>query len=300
MPHKIVIGVATYNRNESLANLLTHARNLITPDGCVINVVIADNNPDKKAFKIYSEFKENPGFELLYVHEPMPNIAAVRNSVLQKAVELKADYVAFIDDDEYPEPEWISELYRTMIEYKADGATSSPIQIVDGKKVQWSKHVALRKNGSVRKICITNSVLFKIDVVTKSNIWFDTDFGLMTGEDVNFFSRATASGYKFVWCNKVLLYETLTSDRLTLEWQIDRAINNGYLKIFNHKKSGKNTTIKYYKTLFDLNIFSMATILSFCLSKSVQRKCLMKLRDCFGKIKCIFSNKSYTHYKRTS
>ena len=181
-----------------------------------------------------------------------------------------------------------------MIEYNADGATSAPV--IEGEKLP--KNVRKRKNGSIRKVCQTNSVIFKIEIIKNSNIWFDNSFQLMTGEDIDFFYRASSNGYKFVWCNKILLYETISDERKTLEWKIDRAINNGYLKIFNEKKYGKNITKKYYKILIDLIFFSFITILISPINLTYKNKCILKLMDCFGKIQSIFSNKTYVHYKR--
>ena len=134
----ILIGICTYNRNELLENALKHINNLNVPEQCEINVAIADNNPNKDA--------------------------------LEKGLNINADYIAFIDDDEYPSPDWISSLYTVMVEYKADGATSYPVQIIDGKEQPIPYNIKNRKRGSVRKICITNSVLFSSNVIKKSNI----------------------------------------------------------------------------------------------------------------------------------
>ena len=98
----ILIGIGTYNRNELLDNCLKNIAKLIVPKDCQIRVVISDNNPDKRAYQIYEKFCGNYPFEIYYEHESQKSIAAVRNVVLKKAVEIKAEYVAFLDDDEYP------------------------------------------------------------------------------------------------------------------------------------------------------------------------------------------------------
>lgn len=281
-----------------LKTAIEHIAKLNVPRNCIIELVISDNNPDKDAYSVFLEYKEQIPFMIHYCHEPQKSIAAVRNAVLQKALEINADYIAFIDDDEYPLPDWIAELYKTMVDFNADGATSFPQQIIDEKKCDIPFNIKRRADGSLRKTCITNSVIFKTSIIKDYNLMFDTDFGLMTGEDIDFFSRAVNKGCKFVWCNKILLYDIITKDRTTLEWRIDRAINNGYLKIFTAKKSDKNIKKKYYKTLLDLSIFSFLSILCYFLSQRYKDKCLMKLMDCFGKIRSIFSDKAYTHYKR--
>ncbi len=293
----IIIGIGTYKRNELLENALHHIAKLKSPKGKKLCLVISDNNEGKEAYPIYKAAKNYIPFEVYYVHEPAKSIAEVRNAVLKKAIELNGEYIAFLDDDEYPKENWIEELYKTMIEYDADGATSAPLVIKEGKECSLPLNIKKRKHGSRRNICITNSVIFKSEIITKSNIWFDKSFGLMTGEDIDFFSRATAAGYKFVWCSKQLIYDVLHNERTSIEWEVDRAINNGYLKIFLTKKSGKNVSKKYYKTMLDTCIFSFLGLLIF-LNKSLRKKCLLKLMDCFGKLKSIHSSKAYQHYQR--
>lgn len=270
MTEKIIIGIGTYKRNELLTKTLEHINRLTPINNCKIEVVISDNNPDKSAYKVFEKINVDFSHKIYYVHEPEKSIAAVRNAVLQKAIEVNADYIAFLDDDEYTEPDWLLELFKTMKEFNADGATSAVIPVCNGQKLPLAHNIKRRKHGSIRKICITNSVLFKTDIVKNSDIWFDTDFGLMTGEDIDFFNRATNLGYKFVWCDKALIYDYIPPERCTLEWSLDRTFNNGYLKIFNLKKYGKNIRKKHYKTLLDLCLFSLINI--FVLAFFPQKK----------------------------
>ena len=120
----------------------------------------------------------------------------------------------------------------------------------------------------------------------------------MTGEDVDFFSRASRQGYKFVWDNNLLLHDIIPHNRRTMDFKLDRAFNNGYLKVFLGKKNGNtnlNKTLK--KAIRDLLIFSMLYFITL-FNKNINELCLLKLMDCTGKIKSIFTSKPYTHYKR--
>lgn len=44
----------------------------------------------------------------------------------------------------------------------------------------------------------------------------------MTGEDLDFFSRATKKGCKLVWCDKLLLFDTVAENRKSFDWELDR------------------------------------------------------------------------------
>lgn len=134
MSRKILIGIGTYNRNKLLKRALIYISKLNIPIGCSMEVVISDNNPCQEAKEVYLNIKKEFPFLLHYLHEPAKSIASVRNAVLKKALDINAEYIVFIDDDEYPLPDWILELYKTMLEFEADGATSYP-QIIDGDMV---------------------------------------------------------------------------------------------------------------------------------------------------------------------
>lgn len=296
MKKLILIGICTYKRNELLLRALSYISKLITPVNCKIEIVISDNNPDKSAKNIYKELKNFP-FKIHYIHEPNTGIANARNAVLKKALQLNVDYIAFLDDDEYPTVDWITELYNVMVENDANISTSAPVRIINGKEQPLPLKIKSRKNGETRYSCATSSVLFTIDIVKKSEIWFDTAFGSMTGEDIDFFSRAANKGYKIVWCAKKLIYDELPAIRQTLEWKLDRAFNNGYLKIFLRKKNGKTNFNKdLNKSIFELLIFASLYFLFGC-NKKIKEHLLIKIATCSGKFKSIFSDKPYSHYK---
>lgn len=298
MIQKILIGIGTYKRNELLANALKHIAMLEVPEGCELLVAISDNNLNREAFSVFEQVKDSFPFGLYYEHEPSKSIAAVRNAVLKKALDIKADYIAFIDDDEYPKSSWIKTLYETMHKYNADGATSEPVLLINGQECKWPYKIRRRKNGQVRKFCITNSVIFKSEIIQDSDMRFDTAYGLMTGEDIDFFTRASNKGFKFVWCDKALLYDICPEERLSVEWLMDRTINNAYLKIFNAKKYGENIKLKYLKLLLDLFVFSFIALFCFVLQIKYHSKCNFKLLACFGKLKAIMSDKAYSHYRK--
>ena len=295
---KILVGVGTYNRNELLKKCLLSLGKLTVPTDCIIEIAISDNNPNKEAFSVYEECSKNISFKIHYEHEPEKSIAAVRNKVLDVALRENAAYIAFLDDDEYVDKEWIKELYNCLLENNADASTSYPQRICNGELQDIPLNITKRKYGSTRNVCATSSVLFSSKLIKECELRFDTNFGLMTGEDIDFFGRATKLGCKIVWCDKIVVFAELPEERKTLRWKMDRAFNNGYLKIFLNKKNNSPLTKKYYKMLFDLSIFALLTLLVSPVSQALKEKCILKFMDCFGKLKTIYNDTIYEHYKR--
>ncbi len=294
---RIAIGICTYKRNALLENALNHITKLVSPQNVILEVIISDNNPDKIAESVFFQLASSYPFKLHYLHEAKKGIAAARNRVLNGAININANYVAFLDDDEFPSENWIVELYQTMLDFKADGATGATVPFVEGAEISMPSYLKHRKNGSIRKVCITNNVLFNLDIVTKSNIWFDDSFGSMTGEDIDFFYRATQNGYKFVWNNKVTMFDIIQEERLTLEWKMRRIFNDGYLKSFMAKKRKKNLYLFYLKILFNLLIFTLLGLVIYAIFRKNNRAVLYKWQDCFGKINGFLFDKPYDYYK---
>ena len=296
---KILVGVGTYNRNELLRKCLDSLVRLIFPEGCTIELAVSDNNPNKEAFCVVEEFRNNHVMPIFYEHEPIKSIAAVRNKVLEIGLREDVDYIAFLDDDEFVTEDWILNLYNCICEYSADVATSYPQRVCNGKLQEIPLNIKKRKQGSIRNVCATSSVLFNTKLLKDNyNLRFDVEFGLMTGEDIDFFDRATKLGAKIVWCDKILVFAELPSERKTLIWKMDRFFNNGYLKIFLKKKNSESLTKEYYKSLFDLSFFALLTLLVSPFSQILKENCLLKLMDCLGKLKSIYSDTAYEHYKR--
>ena len=66
--------------------------------------------------------------------EPKQNIALARNKAVENA---KGDFVAFIDDDEFPTDRWLLTLYKACDEYRVDGVLGPVMPHFDQEPPQW-------------------------------------------------------------------------------------------------------------------------------------------------------------------
>jgi glycosyltransferase involved in cell wall biosynthesis len=60
---------------------------------------------------------------LRYVVEPRRGLSFVRNRAISEARAARADFVAFLDDDEVATAPWLTELLRVQGRYAADVVT---------------------------------------------------------------------------------------------------------------------------------------------------------------------------------
>ena len=80
-------------------------------------IIVADDDPDRNAWDAIRHIVQSTGAPLRYVESAAQNISACRNRCLETA---KADWIAFIDDDQIAEPDWLREMISTAAKFKAD------------------------------------------------------------------------------------------------------------------------------------------------------------------------------------
>src|SRR4051812_5167014 len=113
---RIAVCICTFKRLEFLRRLLRALDQQETAGRFTLTVVVADNDAAQSARGVVEEFS-NRSFKLIYCAEPRQNIALARNKALQNA---EGDFIAFIDDDEFPADDWLQELLATCEKYRAD------------------------------------------------------------------------------------------------------------------------------------------------------------------------------------
>ncbi len=118
-PHNsktVDIGICTYRRPALVATLLSLFE-LEVPEGVTVRLIVADNDEEPSAKASVDRLRETSPFEIAYVHCPKSNISIARNACLS---ESRADYLAFIDDDETAPPHWLAAIMEKAGETGAD------------------------------------------------------------------------------------------------------------------------------------------------------------------------------------
>lgn len=227
----ISVCVVTYKRPELLKKLLDGLLKQKTAGLFVFSVVVVDNDKDLSAFDVAERFKDNPaGIGIAYYSQPIKNISLARNMSIEKS---SGEYVACIDDDEYPGEDWLFNLYSTM--------TLADVDIVHGPVVYyfaegvrtWIKatpffQVPPYKTGEVRYyVMSTNNCLVRKSVFDRYVPPFAEKYGLTGGEDWDFFQRLRRDGVVSCWCAEAITHEYVPLERTSVKWMIKRAYRLG-------------------------------------------------------------------------
>ena len=113
----ICICICTYKRPQLLKILLEKIQDQRTEGLFKYSIVVVDNDHKKSAEAIVANIKKKSLIKIDYCIESQKNISAARNCAVQSA---HGNYLAFIDDDEYPTDNWLIELYKACHQYSAD------------------------------------------------------------------------------------------------------------------------------------------------------------------------------------
>jgi glycosyltransferase involved in cell wall biosynthesis len=247
------------------------------------SIVIVDNDVLESARRTVELRARASKIFIRYYVEPEQNIALARNKAIGNS---EGDFVAFIDDDEFPEEQWLATLYKMIQHYRSDGILSPVLPHFEEKPPQWvlrghffdrpshpTGHVLVWKNTR------TGNALLKHDLFKDGTKWFDPAFG-SGGEDRDFFRRKIEQGYVFVWCNEAPVFETVPPKRWKRTVLLKRALLRG--------KMALNMKEPRFMSLFNsaaaVAIYSCCLPVLLFLGHHVFMKYLIKDCDHLGKI----------------
>jgi glycosyltransferase involved in cell wall biosynthesis len=228
MPH-ISVCICTYRRPALLRRLLEELTLQETENRFDFSVVVADNDGERSAEPLIAELRLKCPFEIAYCVESRQNIALARNKVVENA---KGDFLAFIDDDEFPAKRWLLTLFTVLHDQNVDGVLGPVLRHFDEKPPAWlekSKLYVRRVNPTGMQVewqeARTGNVLIRRDVIGDDPAPFRPEF--RAGEDQDFFRRKIEEGRKFVWCAEAEAFETVPPARWSRSYLLRKALLRG-------------------------------------------------------------------------
>src|ERR1700674_5328558 len=228
----ISVCICTYKRPELLRRLLLKLEAQETEGLFEYSVVIIDNDSAESARLIAESCASELKIFLSYYVEPNQNIALARNKAVKNA---KGDFLALIDDDEFPSEYWLLNLYKIFHECTVDGVLGPVKPYFESEAPQWIIRGKFCERESFptgtiiqnAKYTRTGNVLLSRRIFVDKESWFDPRFGRTGGEDVDFFKRMIEKGSVFVWCNEAYVNESVPPERLKRSYFLRRALLRG-------------------------------------------------------------------------
>lgn len=196
-------------------------------------VLVIDNSTDGSARPGLADLLEAAPARLRYVHEPEPGIAAARNRALAEA---RGHVLAFIDDDEIPQPGWLDALIATWRATRAAAVMGRVNAVFDSEPDAWltAGHVFGRDrmpSGTVIPIAAAGNLLLDLAQVRDLGVHFDGRFGLTGGEDTLFTRQLSVAGGTIVWCDESVADDHVPAERFARRWMMRRFRSHGNISV---------------------------------------------------------------------
>lgn len=227
----ISICICTYKRPDGLRHALQSLVEMQIPGGCGLEILVVDNDATASAAAVVDEFHTvSADLHLRYVLESAPGVSHARNRCLRGA---RGEVMAFIDDDEFVQADWLVELLRCMDSTQADAVFGPVLPFFDVPPTPWlmasginDRQRFLTGTPIPWREARTGNVMLRRSMIEGGHC-FSTEFACTGGEDSLFFAKAQLYGRKLVWCDEAVVYETVPVQRMGRAWVLHRAFMGG-------------------------------------------------------------------------
>jgi succinoglycan biosynthesis protein ExoM len=225
----ISVCVCTYKRPLLLKRLLDELQRQNTDGLFTYSIVVADNDEAQSAAVVVEEARSGSAIQLAYCVELRQNIALARNRVVANA---EGDFLAFIDDDEFPDANWLLTLFNTCNAYNVDGVLGPVKRHFDETPPAWmlkSRFYDRPVNQTGMRVdwqeARTGNVLLKRSILKDDAMPFRPEF--RAGEDQDFFRRKIEAGFVFIWCAEAVAFEVVPPARWKRKYLLRKALLRG-------------------------------------------------------------------------
>lgn len=204
-----------------LDTLLTHLPDDI--GGRPLTLFVADNGRDP-AGPVLDRHRGR--LDIRYDRVDVPGVSPARNHVLACARDAGFEFIACIDDDEWPAPGWLSALMATARDQKAD-IVIGPVRADLGPgDPEW-----LRQSGLLDKehlIYGSPNLLLRLAALPEDPaLWFRAEFARSGGSDWEFLTRLEREGARVAFAPGALVHEHVPETRKWLRYFLLRGLREG-------------------------------------------------------------------------
>ena len=278
----ISVCICTYKRPKFLQRLLAELVDQETGGLFTYSVVVADNDQLQSAEAVVREFAARSTISVTYCVEPRQSICLARNLAIDHA---SGDFVAFIDDDEFPAKNWLLRLFQAS-ESDDVGGVLGPVKsyfdeippkwVVRGKFYDRPNHptgfaIDWREGR-------TGNVLLKKRIFANGEPPFSPEFH--RGGDTDFFRRMIKKGHAFIWCSEAEVYEVVPPIRWRRTYMLKKALLRGAITL----KNPSFGTREVAKSVVAVPVYVVALPFALVLGQHRFMNLLVRLFDHLGKL----------------
>lgn len=227
--------ICTADRGSYLADCLGAVTAMATEklQGHEVRLVIVVNGADRSAIDGVRRMAAATGLTATVVHEPVRGIPFARNRAVQTALAQGAEAVAFIDDDDLPDPGWLGELVEVANRTGADlvlGCWGLPADLALPPVLEDVRFFKEPDPDATNRYGLpawagTGNVLIRTSLIERlsdaEGKLFDPAYASTGGSDTDLFVRADRAG---------AVVRTAPRSRVVLRWEPERISLRGVMR----------------------------------------------------------------------
>ncbi|SFI42702.1 glycosyltransferase family 2 protein [Methylobacterium brachiatum] len=236
---RLCLCICTCERPAGLAQLLTaiDRQRLGGRADAALRILVVDNGRSDAAIPVVEAYRAEGRFPITYAREPVRGLAAVRNRSLDAAATLGADWIALIDDDEVPDPDWLRSLLDTARRTGVAACVGPVVPLFERPPPAWAVAGGFfAKTLPVRDGLVTDgytaNALLDLRVVRALGLSFDMRFNTMGGEDTFFFRALLLAGHRIAWAPDAIVYDSIPAHRMRVRWLLARWYRSGSVEAY--------------------------------------------------------------------
>jgi len=231
---QITIVVCTYNRSVMLRDALRSLYDLRTAGEFSYEILVVDNNSSDDTPQIIEQCRRESRATLRGVRETKPGVAAARN---RGVCEARGEWIAFFDDDQIADSDWLYELRRGVLEQQCrivGGAVHlllpegcqrdlDPFCRMLLGESRWSEvpqQYNHRINPGAGNLMVEKSIFDEVGLFNEA---------LRRGEDTDLYRRTRAAGMVAWYLPAAIIHHMTPDDRLTDAYLLKLSRNMGDL-----------------------------------------------------------------------
>ncbi len=311
---RVAICVCTHSRSQGLTRLLVSMQDIelsgYNPDS--VELIIIDNDPNPETIAICQRAAPRLPIRLHYVEEPEPGITHARNRAVAAALARNADYVAFIDDDDQPQSDWLIQLLDRQAVTGADLVFGT--WVLDTHMPQWARESGIFRSPVKAKhenkggryglpgCASTCNVLIGRDIlerVATTGEIFSHTFRLSGGEDKDFFIRAHSLGASLASADMSVIHRNHEPERYTARGLLKRGFKNGCSQVGMARSHGDGSRVYRLLGIAVSKLLMSLLLLPFSIfSKGFFMHSLYRMAKASGVLYTSLTGRSIHYYSR--
>jgi succinoglycan biosynthesis protein ExoM len=215
---RVLIAIPTFRRPVLLSRLLRGIGEIFTPHDCAVEVFVMDNDSAPSSRDLVERTAEGFPFPLSYAHVTEPGLSSVRNFGLQHARGF--DFLAMIDDDEVPQPQWLVELLDVQAATAADAVIGPVPRVLPDEAPRWLQggrffDSPVYPDRAFVRDGYSGNCLLRVHSIERLAMAFDRTLNFAGGEDLLFFRQLVGRGGRLAYAARAVAEESVGAERAT-------------------------------------------------------------------------------------